>query len=359
MEADLDAIVETWRDMPPVPSAKEYQQALSPVAFRFEELPPVAPDFLAAEATERDVMSETVLREHPPSLRDRLGPASIGVTAGLVGGLVLWAADVGRLLAGVGALLLAVIAGVIAGARLRQQRRDLLEARTESRMAVAWPTRREEIEAAHMEAVAAFAARSASAERDWADWEQGRVNWARRLVGGDLDAMHQAISGSLADLDFPFDTECALGLDETVAAFIALDLPEIEDVIPETRFRVLKSGQLKETKRKADERNAAYARLVSGLGVMMAAAAFAAAPTLETVTVGAYTQRRKRGSQEVEDQYVYEARIERSLFGRGAIANDENPIDLLIGQQTRLEWGAKHVLKKLAPPAWAAGLRGE
>jgi len=62
-------------------------------------------------------------------------------------------------------------------------------------------------------------------------------------------------------------------------------------VVPETRTQALKNGGLKQAKRTKTERNRDYAYLVAGLAVMMARAAFGAAPTLTEVTVSGYTQR--------------------------------------------------------------------
>jgi hypothetical protein len=167
--------------------------------------------------------------------------------------------------------------------------------------------------------------------------------------------MQEAISSSLEDLDFPFDTECNVGVQDGRTAFLLLDLPEIEDVIPETRFQVLKSGRLKLVKRKAEDRQLRYARLVLGLALMVAATAFAAAPTLETVTIGANIQRKRRGSLQVEDQYVYEACLPRALFVGDTVRSAE-PVELLKGL-ARMEFGANFSLNTIVEPSWAAELR--
>ena len=202
-----------------------------------------------------------------------------------------------------------------------------------------------------------FVPTQAASEEQWARHEEQRIVWLRRLLAGDVEAIHEAVMSSLQDIDFPFDTRAAVGLHDGASAFLALDLPEIEDVIPELRFRILKNGSLKSSKRKADERNLAYARLVAGLAILMAAVSFEAAPTLGSVAVAARTQRKRRGSAEVEDQYVYETRISRALFAHGQVFAGD-PLELLSSPVTRLAWGGKHTLKKISEPEWAGDLLG-
>jgi hypothetical protein len=94
------------------------------------------------------------------------------------------------------------------------------------------------------------------------------------------------------------------------------DLPEIEDTIPETRLNVLKNGTLKEVRRKATDRNSAYATVVTGIAFTVAATALAAAPTLRIVTVEGHTQRKGRGSLEAVNTSVYEVRFPLEAIGQ-------------------------------------------
>ena len=150
--------------------------------------------------------------------------------------------------------------------------------------------------------------------------------------------------------------EGATGNPISATAFVDLDLPEIEDVIPETRLTVLKSGATKETKRKTEERNGAYVRLVGGICLAVAATAFAAAPTVAFVVIAAYTQRKKRGGADIEDAYVIEARIPREAIA-AMNAKSDAPLDVLVRCQTRVDPAANLGLKKIAQPSSVAELR--
>ena len=110
--------------------------------------------------------------------------------------------------------------------------------------------------------------------------------------------MEETIGESLADLDFPFESQCSVATTDGNCVFVHLDLPEIEDVIPETTRRVLKDGSTKIAKRNKKERAAAYAKLVTGLGVLISRMTFAAAPTLLNVRIATYTQRKKARNED-------------------------------------------------------------
>ena len=136
---------------------------------------------------------------------------------------------------------------------------------------------------------------------------------------------------------------------------IDIDLPEIEDVIPETRYTVSKDGTLKEVKRKAADRNQTYATLVAGIAFAVAATAFAAAPSLRAVTVAGHTQRKNRNSLDAVDTYVYEVRFPRDAFVKLAPSSLE-PVEAMLRLPSRIEMSATGVLKKLAEPKWADAL---
>jgi hypothetical protein len=219
-----------------------------------------------------------------------------------------------------------------------------------------WPIERARLEQQHAAALAARAEREAIARAEWDDSERDRVAWATALAHGDLPTIEETIFESLDELDFPFEADCVVAAEDAQHVFVSLDLPEIEDVVPETRFNVLKNGSLREVKRKAEERNGAYAGLVTGLVLSVAATVFSAAPTVRAVTIAAFTQRKRRGATTIEDAFVIETRIEREGFEALNVKASE-PADTLGRFQTRWEWGASLALKKIPPPPWMADLQ--
>lgn len=356
IEAELVQLLNLWRDLAYMPGADECRAALNVRPFANDEEPPAPPDLMAEEFTLRARVLEDVDAAHHDSFLRRAAPIFAALVLGaLMGAEVFIAAQSAVIAGGVGAIA-AVCAAVGASALTRARRTREIARLAAAAGDAAWVERRALLETTFADSTAAHRAREEQSAAAWAVSEGIRVAWATRLVTGDEAAIDEAVSASLGDLDFPFDTECAVGIVDASAAFIDFDLPEIEDVIPDVRHTVLKDGSLKETKRKAAERNADYAGLVTGLALTVASAAFASAPTLHSVTIGAYTQRKTRGSDAVEDTYVYETRIARS-FVAGVDAANVNPMEALAAQETRIDWGANSVLKKIAPPAWTKELR--
>ncbi len=356
IEAELVQLLNLWRDLAYMPGADECRGALNVRPFANDEEPPVPPDLVAEEFALRAGVLVDVDAAHHESFLTRAAPIFAALVVGAVTGLAVFIAAQSAVIAGGVGAIAAMCVGLVGSALTRARRTREIARLAAAAGDAAWAERRALLEATFAAAAAAYRAREEQSAAAWAASEGIRIAWATRLVAGDEAAIDEAVSASLGDLDFPFDTECAVGIVDASSAFIDFDLPEIEDVTPEIRHTVLKDGSLKETKRKAAERNAEYAGLVTGLALTVASAAFASAPTLQFVTIGAYTQRKKRGSDAVEDTYVYETRFARS-FVASVDAPNVNPIEALAAQETRVDWGANAVLKKIAPPAWTKDLR--
>ena len=94
-----------------------------------------------------------------------------------------------------------------------------------------------------------------------------------------------------AGLQFPFRTRCDFFLQDEKTVCLHLDLPEIEDVIPETNKEILKSGETRDVRRLKSDRHADYSRLVMGECLFITAEVFSYLPLAQVVQVTAYTQR--------------------------------------------------------------------
>jgi hypothetical protein len=136
---------------------------------------------------------------------------------------------------------------------------------------------------------------------------------------------------------------------------LLIDLPEIEDVIPETRAQALKNGTLKQAKRTKADRNRDYAHLVTGLALMMGRAVFRAAPTLRTVAIAAYTQRRQGRSGVIAHEFVYEIGLTREVAAR--LTSTVDPIVFMREAAQRLDLRDNGELRRISAPAWAADLK--
>lgn len=355
MEADERAVLEGWRDAADFLTADEHARALVARPFQSAISPPAPPDYLGSEIALR----ANVLEDTRIAARRSGKSKSTELVAGIA--LALGSGVAGRLLGlqKTGAILLGVAAGLLTFAAVRslmQQRWDrALQMDADGKADDLWIAERARLEAAHETVTQAHTEQVARARAEWDAAEESRVQWATALVQGDLPTIEEAVFESLDDIDFPFESDCTLAVEGSTHMFINLDAPEIEDVVPDTRYKALKNGTLKEVKRKAEERNADYARLVCGIVLAVAATVFSAAPTVTCVTIAAFTQRKRRSSTAIEDAYVLETRITRDQFAT-IDAKRVEPVEAVCRFETRIDWSGNLALKKIGIPAWVPDL---
>jgi hypothetical protein len=334
-----------WRMIPPLPEPRELDDAMRIRPYTSQCTRPSPPDHDAELNHLKRSVAENLRDECPQSLPSRAS----GLVVALVVGMLLLFPLFGPL-----GVLLGIAAGFVAQ-KIANWRWDAgMDEAARLRLAAEWPGRRTTLAAEHEEALASHASREAEAADVWKQTETHRVERLRRAIGGDLDAIECAVRSGIEELIFPFETNCAFAIDDEDHAYMDIDLPEIEDVISETRRVALKSGRIKDVKCKAVDRNKAYAELVTGLACKLAATVLVAAPTLQRVTVAGHTQRQRRDSFEVVDTYVFEVRFSRAAFAEQVSGFE--PVASLQGFPSRLEMGGNGALKKLREPSWAADL---
>ncbi len=325
-ESEREAQVNAWRAMPVVPPEAGYLRAThaEPWPHATPTRPEEAPARAAfqVECEQRAKIKETV----------SVPRVVIGVLA-LAGSLSL-GISMGSLCTGITGFVIALALLVPELSKLGR-RRPLAQTYFTQEWPLHW-----------MELQANWAAYEA-----WPEQERERAAFAARLLQGDLAALTESLEDSLADLDFPFEASCRIAVPEPHETFVLLDLPEIEDAISEEKLRALKSGEVKEVRRTQKERQAEYARLATGLALWVARTAFAAGPTLQRVHVAAYTQRRRTGTGELVDDYVYEACFEREVASQWR-PDEVDPIEVLRSVPSRIDLRADGQLKAIRAPEW-------
>ena len=143
----------------------------------------------------------------------------------------------------------------------------------------------------------------------WTEAEMERTKWARGILAGDSAIVSEAILASFAELTLPFDANLdAYVSDDGTTACLNLDLPEIEDVIEYSAIGCNKDGSAKYAKRDLNRRHHEYSQLTAGFIVLVICTVFSAAPTINDIIVGAYTQRGQSG----KDTYVLQFKLNRS-----------------------------------------------
>lgn len=370
MEADLADQLNSWREMPNIPSDADYQAALKIQPFRYDVPEPSPPNYQDARTALEGTIRETVDQEIRPTpkavpvLIAMLGLIA-GISFGVLGSQTSGGAMsanallmVGVVLSLVGLAVSAVMYAVKNRARCKRVDIEVIK-----RVAEEWPVKEQQLRSSYEVDLAGYNKERGDGERSWQEQERDRIAWASNLITGDEATIQEAVCDSLADLDFPFETHSAFAIEDAHTGYLHLDLPEIGDVVPGTRYRVLKVGSLKEEKRKESDRNAEYSNVACGVGLMMASAVFAAAPTLQTVSIAAYTQRqqKRRGEGQIGDDYVYFVSVPRTTFN-DFDATSVDPAFLITKLSGHLEHQANHALKKLPDdelPSWVREFRSQ
>lgn len=353
-EADLDDLLNRWRDVPELPPSATYADATKPRPFTFPDPVPAPPDenlqlrLVHAEAT------ASARTAHPfPATTVGIAAvvAAMAFVAGTVGAGVI---DTG----GFGAVVFAAVAvpgvalPIAVSIRKLANRSTALAREARRHVDEAWPGHWQEAQRQHLTRQHEWEARRDAAREVHEAADMERATWARRLVEGDLVAIEESVADSLSDVDVPFEALCRVAVPDATHAYVLLDLPEVDAVLPETRVKVLKSGEKREVKRPKIDRMTAYAELACGLAFLVARVALEAGPTLRTVTVAGYTQRQQKKSASIGDDFAYEVAITRDVSAR-LEHDDIDPVAECERLDARLKQTATGEFAKIPAPKWA------
>jgi len=338
----LDSMLHFWRDMPPLPSAAGLEDAEQARPFEFPERPPAAPDLERERALFERERLEASRRDPPVPRGWTAAAAGLAVALALGGALLALGAALGVALAGgVAAAWAARRGGALAAARWAR-RRAIRQAQRE------WPAREERLCAAWRYAWAEWDLRRAQARVGWHGSELERIGRVRRLRAGEAASARRCLEATLADLDFPYAATCELATDGETA-YLVLDLPDVDAVVPTARAEVDEELALREVPLAPVERHEAYAEHVAGVALLVARAAFAAVPGLKRVQLAGCRQRAKGPSGKVE--YLVDVLVDRENAER-LDPQRVDPGAYLAILPGRFEQGAGCQLAPLPPPPW-------
>lgn len=340
-ESKVRDIVEDWRKMPDIPDRSVIEAALQPRPYSANPAPPF-PDLRLEERKLRSEIRREIAAQHGKL------PFYVALAV-LVAGLVLTGATkqgAFGALALLGFVVYAPVWGIRRYLGISRQTREQADAR--------WSEVEREIHAGHQAALHDHHEHEAETKRDWEQLETERIAATQQLLMGNREAVDDAVQTVLEELDFPFEAICAASALAGHTVIVAVDLPEIEDIIPEVRFKALKNGTVKQVRRSRRDRNDAWRHLVLGIALQIGRTVCAAAPSIQHVKVAGYTQRRQR-SGDVADEWVYELAVDRHFLA-GLRPETVDPSSILRLPNVRVMPGADGDLKKIPPPAWVEDL---
>jgi hypothetical protein len=169
------------------------------------------------------------------------------------------------------------------------------------------------------------------------------------MAGENKEALLAAACEAIDDLSLPFEADARVMLDDDVSIHLAVDLPEIENVVPQTVRTVSSAGSIKSSRRSGQDLNEPYAELVFGHCLNLAAKLFIALPRLGTAKLAAYT--RRNGTED----YVLESTVSREAMTNIAALVPEKLADLvsaLATTQSIFELDDDISFKAIGKPDW-------
>lgn len=144
-----------------------------------------------------------------------------------------------------------------------------------------------------------------------------------------------AIAGWLSGVTLPLEFAVDIGdFDaDNGELFIDLDLPEIED-LPDETASVAKDGSVKVAEISDTQLREDYVRCVFGLGVFFTSHFFGLAAQLNTVVISAFTQRRNKAGDLV-DEYIYSVKFTRETLAGIENLDEADPFEVAMACENR------------------------
>lgn len=129
--------------------------------------------------------------------------------------------------------------------------------------------------------------------------------------------MQQVLEDCLQDISWPRETLVSFEIgDAGTDVAIDVDLPELEDLPTKTTSVPERGYKLNVKQIKPKQLNEIYSRLVHGIGFRIIGEVFATLPTVDKVTLSAYTQRDLPATGERSDTYIYSVSVERAQWAQ-------------------------------------------
>jgi len=219
-----------------------------------------------------------------------------------------------------------------------------------SDFAAVWPEREAQVQEQSRARYEQYEQQVAAAAAAWDAAEAQRTDWLQKLLAGDVPEVNHTVAEVLAGLQLPFKTQCDYFLQNELAVYLHVELPAMEEVIPETTKEIRPNGDTCEVRRPAADRQTDYTRLAMGQSLFLAAEVFSYLPLAQTVTVAAYTHRPRIKESDPVDSYVLDV-----PFGREAVrvfGADDNLTALLVRLGGRFDVDANGGLRRIDPPSW-------
>jgi len=138
----------------------------------------------------------------------------------------------------------------------------------------------------------------------------------RRLVEEDrlidVNAMQTFLAEALQSIVWPRETTVSFEVrDEGKTVSLDMDLPEIEDMPVQQASVNKRDLKLKIDDRSKTQRQKDYLTHIHAIGFRLIGEIFISLPTVQTVVLSAYSQRSSKVTGQINDEYLYSAKVSR------------------------------------------------
>lgn len=298
-EAQLEDLLNYWKDMPSIPSWDQYCEALNPLAFQTHLMAPTEPNQVTSQANHWTACQSEIGSKFPYKFLPRF------------------------------------------------IYKNVVQKRFDSTWEDSWNNNYSQ----YIAAVNRYNENISDEYSEWESTETTRTQFLHKMMSGELEAIIDGAEATIEAINFPFETECEIYTGDPLVLFLHLDLPEIEDVIPAHKKEVLKNGSIKEKKMAVKDRNEMYARLVLGHSVFVAASICSAVPYPQHVQISAYTQRARKKQSDPIDTYVFDLPLTRQSLA-DFDADKQDIIDFVTNQSPVMDLDDSFKLQAVEKPNW-------
>ncbi len=218
-----------------------------------------------------------------------------------------------------------------------------------------WPAEQAQIQSRYEASLLQYQEQLKTEEGKWDATENERIAWLQRLTAGDPEEVHHTVNEIFAGLCLPIKshTQCHVFYDSSNLISAHLELPEMDENIPFTRKKLLKSGEAREVTRDKAERNRDYFDLVTGEAAFFAAELFSYLPLCQTIRMAGYTPRPKVKEDDPIDVYILDVSYARDGL-KGYDAAKTSMLSFLTHCGARFDLAPDFKLEGIDRPSWLA-----
>lgn len=162
----------------------------------------------------------------------------------------------------------------------------------------------------------------------------------------------EALEAVFNIIEWPRETNISFEVEQDVA-LLDVDLPEIEDM-PKTRCIVRGRGykknlideEISEAQRRKD-----YSKHIHGIGMLLCGSVFNTLPQINTVIISGYSQRISSTTGQVNDEYLYSVKVDRSKWKEINFKNIKHldPIEALGSFEIRRKMTKTGIFRPIEP----------